>query len=281
LLKSYVNRDRRWGTVSHFRGNPEYPFEENYKSHREMLRFDPTYYNGLFFMALLLATEGRNQEALVGWYGCLALRPTDVVALENRGITHLKLGQYDEALADAESAIAAAPSRFRGWYLRGYCNNQSGKLEAAVHDFSKALERSPDRPEILFGRGSVYVRSGHYEPAIQDFRLAVELKSDDPGALNELAWLLATAPEDSLRDGKRAVELATKACELTEHKDAGLVDTLAAAYAEAGDYEAAIKWQDKAVQLATDDDFRKELTTHLEAFRDGKPWREGPNFDSN
>jgi serine/threonine protein kinase len=68
----YINRDRVWGTVSKNRGYPEYPFEENYKDHREMLRLDPTYYNALFFMARRLSGEGRKQEALVALFGCLS-----------------------------------------------------------------------------------------------------------------------------------------------------------------------------------------------------------------
>ena len=80
----YINRDRRWGTVSKYQGYPEYTFEQNYRDHREMLQFDPTYYNALFFMAMSFDKEKRHAEELVAWYGCTAMKPDDYVALCNR-----------------------------------------------------------------------------------------------------------------------------------------------------------------------------------------------------
>lgn len=94
--------------------------------------------------------------------------------------------------------------------------------------------------------------------------------------MNRFAWIFATSPNGTVRDGKRAVELATKACELTEHKDPNLIDTLAAACAETGDFESAVKWAEKALELATNAPLRAEITQHLENFRSGKPWRDLP-----
>jgi serine/threonine protein kinase len=102
----YINRDRVWGTVSHHRGYPAYASEEIYKDHREMLRLDPTYYNGMFFMAHRLTGESRYTEALISWYGCVAIRPDDYVAILNRGECHSRLGHFDEAKADFETALA-------------------------------------------------------------------------------------------------------------------------------------------------------------------------------
>ena len=94
------------------------------------------------------------------------------------------------------------------------------------------------------------------------------------GMLLGLAWLLATAPDDKVRDGKRAVELAKTACELTEHKNGGYLDTLAAAYAEAGDFKNAVEWQEKAIKAGDmpikDMDAAKK---RLELFKNKKPYR--------
>jgi tetratricopeptide (TPR) repeat protein len=136
-----INRDHRWGTVSNDRGyrQDEYPFEQNYKDHREILRFDPSYYPGLFFMGLILGKEGRHEEALVAYYGCLAVHPNDYTVLHNLGSNHWNLGHIDEALIYADKAIAADPSRFEGWKLRGTCHFSSGNVQHALEYYSLAM----------------------------------------------------------------------------------------------------------------------------------------------
>ena len=87
--------------------------------------------------------------------------------------------------------------------------------------------------------------------------------------------MLATSPVDELRDGKRSIELATKACEVTEYKRPHILSTLAAGYAEIGDFETAIKWSKKAVELgAKDDEVDQQLKNELESYQQKKPWRE-------
>ncbi len=91
--------------------------------------------------------------------------------------------------------------------------------------------------------------------------------------LNNLAWVLATSPEDELRDGGRAVELAKQACEVTEYKQAHILSTLAAGYAESGDFDHAVDWSQKAVALGADE-MKEQLKKELESYQAKKPWRE-------
>ncbi|MGH7194615.1 MAG: hypothetical protein ACREJM_13945, partial [Candidatus Saccharimonadales bacterium] len=91
--------------------------------------------------------------------------------------------------------------------------------------------------------------------------------------LNNAAWRMATSPDERYLNGERAVELATEACELTEWKRAADIDTLAAAYAEAGDFEEAIRWQMKAVELSVEQSMKKEAQARLELYREHRPYR--------
>jgi len=103
--------------------------------------------------------------------------------------------------------------------------------------------------------------------------VVVKLLEADSGVLNNFAWVLATSTEDGIRDGKRALEMGLKACELTEYQQAHILSTLAAAYAESGDFDNAVKWSQKSVELG-DPDIQEQLQQELESYRQKKPWRE-------
>jgi tetratricopeptide (TPR) repeat protein len=97
--------------------------------------------------------------------------------------------------------------------------------------------------------------------------------------MNDLAWLQATSTVAELRNGAKAIEYATKACKLTNWKNADYINTLAAAYAEAGDFGSAIKWQKEAINLLTEKEpaeWRAEFDERLKLYQLGKPYRESP-----
>src|SRR5690606_36200686 len=102
----------------------------------------------------------------------------------------------------------------------------------ATEVFTVLLADDPDNWRALRSRGDAYLSIGKQAEAIADYERALKINPDDPGILNNLAWVLATSPRDELRDGKRAIELASKACEVTEYEAAHILSTLAAGYAE-------------------------------------------------
>jgi tetratricopeptide (TPR) repeat protein len=117
--------------------------------------------------------------------------------------------------------------------------------------------------------------------AVQDYKEAVRLAPKNAENCNELAWLLATCPKEKVRDGKSAIEYAKKACELTNFRKWEYLDTLAAAYAEAADFEEAAKWQEKALEIVldfppenVDQKAKQTLEDHLKLFREKKPCRD-------
>jgi tetratricopeptide (TPR) repeat protein len=156
---------------------------------------------------------------------------------------------------------------------------------------------------LLRSRGDSFLSTGEHEEAIEDYEEALDLgdqieemmaslsdsefdyKPDD-GVLNNLAWVLSTSTYDDLRDGKRAIELATLACEVTEYKMPHILSTLASGYAEAGDFDKAIEWIEKGIEvneareldeIVTEEEKKRQkesLEKELESYRQKKPWRE-------
>jgi tetratricopeptide (TPR) repeat protein len=119
----------------------------------------------------------------------------------------------------------------------------------------------------------MYMETDEFQKAREDFEEALKIDEKDSLSYNNLAWIWATCPDAKFRDGKKAVEYATKACELTQYKAFGVIDTLAAAYAEDGKFDEAVKWQKKAVELAPENE-KKKLRERLELFEAKKPYRE-------
>ncbi len=116
-------------------------------------------------------------------------------------------------------------------------------------------------------RGRAFKEKQEYDAAIADYSEAIRLDSKFVLAHNNLAWLLATCPDAQYRDGRRAVEGATRASAPNN------LDTLAAAHAEAGDFESAARWQARAIELLDDEKSRDDYRTRLELYRQKKPYR--------
>jgi tetratricopeptide (TPR) repeat protein len=198
----------------------------------------------------------------------------------------------DQAIEGLERLLPLAPDQPRlleplaTYYLIG------GQPRKAIDAFTKVLAQDPDDYHSLRFRGDAYLNIGKHSEAIADFDRAMkadEAEKDD-GLLNNFAWVLATSPTDSLRDGKRAVELANKAAELTTYQVPHILSTLAAAYAETGDFENAKKWSAKSIEVAEDEkshddpqDLKKladdektceDLKKELASYEAGKPTRE-------
>jgi len=136
---------------------------------------------------------------------------------------------------------------------------------------TKVIESNPRFAETYYERGNAYKEKGLYDQAISDYDKVIGIMPKDPKAYNSLAWLFATAEEKKVRDGNRAVELARKACELSDWKHPRYLDTLAAACARDGQFEEAVKWQRKAL-VSNDHDDEKTFQERLKLYKERKPW---------
>ncbi|HQR43483.1 MAG TPA: tetratricopeptide repeat protein, partial [Gemmatales bacterium] len=150
------------------------------------------------------------------------------------------------AIKDADEAIRLSPSAST-YNTRGQAWASKKENDKAIGDYTEAIRLDPKLAAAYYNRGIVWLANKDYEKAIADYSEAIRLKPNYPQPINNLAWLMATCSVDKYRDGKRAVELARQACELSEWSIPGRIATLAAAYAESGNYEQAIKHQKQAL----------------------------------
>ncbi len=161
-------------------------------------------------------------------------------------------GHLDEAIADYGRAIELAPRMAAAYYNRAVTLYNAGRREEALADYDSVIAIDSQYPDAHANRASILWKMGDVGRAILDYRLEIALQPDEPDAYNTLSWILATCSNSEHRDGTRAVDLATRACELTDWQCSASLDSLAAAYAECGKFRKAVKWQKAAVKLAPD-----------------------------
>jgi CheY-like chemotaxis protein len=186
----------------------------------------------------------------------------------------MRLGHDGEPIAYFSEAIRRDPNVAVFYQIRGQQFLYRKDYDRAIADFTEAIRLYPADPEVHNLRANAYYFRGNRAEALAGHLEALARAPDDAGTNNYVAWLLATSPDDHLRDGPRAVELATQACKLIRFRLLSFLDTLAAAWAECGRFDKAAEWAEQAVEQSEGwqaADYR----ARLELYRVGRPFREG------
>ena len=237
------------------------------------IRLEPKSANAHSARNLARHKRGDFDKAIVNYGQPIRLDPKHAVSFYNRGLARHKRGEFDKAIADFDQAIRFDPKHANAYSARGVAWQNKGEFVRSIADFGEAIRIDPQQAAFHGNRGIAWYKQGQYDKASADWNAAIRLDPKDLHSHYALAWLLATCPDDKYRDGKRAVELATNACEVSGWKNAYGVGALAAAYAESGDFENAVKWQEEFLRLGSEND-QKKWGFLLELYKSGKPFRE-------
>jgi tetratricopeptide (TPR) repeat protein len=223
--------------------------------------------------AAVYLAQSKIDLALADYGRAIELNPKKADNYQQRAVAYKMKGDLDSALRDFNKALELNPKHVPALMGRGYISFQQEKHEQAVADFGAVIELDPSSAPAYNNRGFNRQRLGDGASALADYNRALELAPTYALALQNKAWLLATSPIDGLRHGPNAVKAALVACELNKYKNPADLKALAAAYAETGQFELAIGWQEKVVQLSTAEEKALEAKA-LEQYQDKVPFRE-------
>jgi len=217
----------------------------------------------------------RNPETL--WRDTLAKNPDCWMAHNNLGLLLSDQGRIEEAMQHYHQSLQINPNNDEALYNLGVALAGEGRFDEAIENYRKAIQIDPNFGDALNNLGVALADEGRFDEAIKNYHRALQISPDFPRALNNLAWLLATCPKADFRDGTQAVQLAGRACKLTQYHQPFFIGTLAAAYAESGRFPEAVTTAEKAEQVATSAGLKKlaeENRQLLELYRAGKPYHE-------
>ncbi len=202
--------------------------------------------------ASVLMSMGKYEEAAEDYTQAISLNDKNAVYYQQRAIANKLLGNVDRAIADYDKAIAIEPSNVAAWMGRGFIKFQMGKSQDAIDDFSKVIELAPGTAVAFNNRGFNYQILKQYDKAAKDFEEALKIAPKYLLALQNRGWLLATCEDVSIQDPAVAVEIATTVCEMSDYRDVSDLTLLAAAHAAKKEFEQAIGWQEKVVEIAVE-----------------------------
>jgi tetratricopeptide (TPR) repeat protein len=295
------------GNVLLQQGRPE----EAITQYREALRIDPTLGQARNNFGNALLQEGHTEEAIAEFHEALRINPADAQAHTNLGNAMYQMGRIEEAISESREALRIDPDLAEAHGDLGIALYQQGRTEEAAAEYREALRINPALAVVHCNLGAILFLQGQTEEAIAQYRAAlqinpayVEAQNDLGNALlrqgrtveaiaaiqralelqpsnaliqNNLAWMLATAPQASVRNGPRAVQLAAQASQSSGGNNPMILRTLAVAYAGAGEFPNAIQAAQKALQLAeaqSNTKLANALLREIKLYQAGRPYEE-------
>jgi superkiller protein 3 len=224
-----------------------------------------------------LMREGKFDEALTHFQNAVEVDPEFADAQNNLGGALLQKGRFDEAIAHLQKALEVNPEFADAQSNLGIALSQKGRVEEAITHLQRALELNPGQARNHYNLGNAFYLQGKIPEALAHWREGLEKDPNNLPLLKQTAWLLATCPQRSVRNGPEALELAERAVQLSAGQDPEALDTLAAADAEVGRFAEALKTTRRALDLARQQEMQplaETLKARIALYEAKTPYRE-------
>jgi tetratricopeptide (TPR) repeat protein len=268
LGAALIRRGRLDEAISHF---------------KRTLEIDPGYMEAYNNLGYVLAGRGQLAEAITYYRKALTIEPDCAIAQRSLGMALARCGQLDEAISHFRKALQINPRDERTHNDLGMALAAQGRIAEAIVHYQKALEIRPTDVEACCQLGAAFQSLGRIDAAIAQYQQTLKINPDCVDAQNNLAWLLATGPAAALRNGGEAIKHAQRANQLYGGKKPDVLDTLAAAYAEAGRFPEAIATARHALESAMQKNNRPladVLRSRIALYEVGKPFHQAPSASS-
>jgi tetratricopeptide (TPR) repeat protein/peroxiredoxin len=244
---------------------------EALKHSLEAVRIDPHNAEAHNNLGITLDRLERPKESLAHFKEALRIQPEFADAQSNWGVVLNHLGRFEEALAHFQEAVRLNPN-FAVHANYGNALMELGRTEEAVSHYRKALRFNPNNAQVHNSCGVALGLLGRDEESIKHYQHAVRLNPKFAKAHNNLAWLQATCPDKTLRNGQQALVHAQRAIQLTRGRIPVILESLAAAHAELENFTEAVRWQEKAIKLARKKE-DEDRSARLKLYKQQRPYR--------
>jgi tetratricopeptide (TPR) repeat protein len=253
--------------------------EEAMAHFRKALEIKPRYAYAHFGLGNALCAKEQWEEAIVQYSAALEIKHDFVEARNSLGKALLRKGDFDAAMACFQKDTALGANPLTRWSRLASDLLQKGDVEESIACYHQAIRIDPGSGDSYANLGLAFFEKGEIKEAIDSWQQALKIKPNQPSVQNNLAWLLATTPNASLRNGAKAVALAAQADQLNGGGNPIVLHTLAAAYAEAGRYGDATATARRALELAVaqkNEDLTAKLPKEIKLYDSGRPMRDVP-----
>jgi tetratricopeptide (TPR) repeat protein len=245
--------------------------------YRKLLKISPDYADAYMNFGNVLSAKGQIEEAIAQYRKALGIKPDDIEAGYNLGTIFLNSERLEEAVTQYSKVLELSPDAVQTRCNLAIALYKQGKINAAILQYQKALEINPRYAEAHNNLGVALMKVGRLAEAMDEYRKAIEIKPQYLDALNNLAWMMAVGPQASLQNGLQAVNLAQQAVQLSGGENPMTLRSLAAAYADTGQYAQAVETAKNAIKLAKtrgDLALAGTLEEELEMYQMDTPLRE-------
>ena len=244
---------------------------------RKAIELDPLMFKAHGNLGSAFLVQGKLAEAEEHFRQAAQIAPREGSFYRGLATLLVRQGKVKQAIAELRSGLELAPADLELYCQLGSLLEGQGRADEALQQYEAALQLQPDHRRAGHNKAALLARMGRTAEAIEQYRAVLRHHPNSAITLNNLAWLLATARNPLCRDGAEAVQLAQRALRQPDHNPLQVLATLAAAYAEAGDFDKAVETAAQAVQLASERQqpaIASAISRQLDSYRQRQPWRE-------